>query len=353
MKFQDEALSALMQVAGPVSRLPGAYREQLGSAGASWDLAMDPSRAWYDRAADGVIAGLMYGSAPVNAAWQAIYEEPVSANLQGSGMSEGAADTTALLSSFMLPLGAAKGTQLLNRGRPVQEQFVAPFLSDYLVSRAGGGVPENYVASIAADARPTAIDARLLNQEGVPLGLRPENRRQAGAVGDLGGVADLEGKPVASWSPEDFKRYGDHYGVENLGPLSKIEDVEGLDGSTLALPGGVDGEFTYLDLLSLKANPIDPSTLPMDLRIALQQKLSRSVSPKPGDRVETFNRYMFGMLSPNQPLTPNEFEYMRTRVRSEKDIDRLAAYIDWEPGDTVSAARRKSVEEKIKRSNVM
>jgi hypothetical protein len=119
------------------------------------------------------------------------------------------------------------------------------------------------------------------------------------------------------------------------------------DGKSVNLPGGLDGEFTFYDLLWLKANPIDPSTLSKSLTSKLQQKLVRSVTPEPGDRVEVFNRFLFGMLSPNQPLTPNEFEFAAMRVRTPEDIDQLASFIDWEPGDKVDRVHRKEAEQKM------
>jgi hypothetical protein len=155
------------------------------------------------------------------------------------------------------------------------------------------------------------------------------------------------GREVADWSPEDFADFGKQFGVDNFGPQSKIVPVADQDGKSVNLPGGLDGEFTFYDLLWLKANPIDPSTLSKSLTSKLQQKLVRSVTPEPGDRVEVFNRFLFGMLSPNQPLTPNEFEFAAMRVRTPEDIDKLASFIDWEPGEKVDKSRRKAAEQQM------
>ena len=155
------------------------------------------------------------------------------------------------------------------------------------------------------------------------------------------------GREVADWSPEDFADFGKQFGVDNFGPQSKIVPVADQDSKSVNLPGGLDGEFTFYDLLWLKANPIDPSTLSKSLTSKLQQKLVRSVTPEPGDRVEVFNRFLFGMLSPNQALTPNEFEFTAMRVRSPKDIDKLASFIDWEPGAKVDRVHRKETEKKM------
>jgi hypothetical protein len=58
---------------------------------------------------------------------------------------------------------------------------------------------------------------------------------------------------------------------------------------------------------------------------------------------------MFGMLSPNQPLTPNEFELSRMRVRSMDELDKLANKIDWEPGDEVDPDHRKEIGDEMAR----
>ena len=155
------------------------------------------------------------------------------------------------------------------------------------------------------------------------------------------------GRDVADWSPKDFADFGKQFGVDNFGPQSKIIAVDDQDGKSVNLPGGFDGEFTFYDLLWLKANPIDPSTLSKSLTSKLQKKLVRSVTPEPGDRVEVFNRFLFGMLSPNQPLTPNEFEFAALRVRTPEDINELASFIDWEPGEKVDKTRRKEAEKKM------
>jgi hypothetical protein len=183
----------------------------------------------------------------------------------------------------------------------------------------------------------------------VPSDVRGIKTRDLGDVRYMPGGEPVthRGREVADWSPEDFADFGKQFGVDNFGPQSKIMPVADQDGKSVNLPGGLDGEFTFYDLLWLKANPIDPSTLSKSLTSKLQQKLVRSVTPEPGDRVEVFNRFLFGMLSPNQPLTPNEFEFAAMRVRSPKDIDKLASFIDWEPGAKVDRVHRKETEKKM------
>jgi len=163
----------------------------------------------------------------------------------------------------------------------------------------------------------------------------------------LGEGAQFKGKSVQDLTPDEIAEFGRMHGVENLGPITKIQEVKG-NGFDLAVPGGLEGDFTYSDLIWLKANPIDPSTITDGaIRVALQNKLARAATPGPGSDVDLFNRYMFGMLSPNQPLTPNEFELARLRAHSDDEIDHFASFIDWEPGEKVEPARRKAANDKM------
>ena len=72
------------------------------------------------------------------------------------------------------------------------------------------------------------------------------------------GNIKFHNKEPKNWTPEDFEEYGKGFGVENLGPLSPIRKVTSeLAGSVARIPGGLDGKFTYYDLLWLKANPVN------------------------------------------------------------------------------------------------
>ncbi len=214
--------------------------------------------------------------------------------------------------------------------------------------------PENVLGLPEVDYNQMRDQVPLFNDYDAAMAVQQAARAKVDEVGvsdakymPAGEPVTHRGREVADWSPEDFADFGKQFGVDNFGPQSKIVPVEDQDGRSVSLPGGLDGEFTFYDLLWLKANPIDPSTLSKSLTSKLQQKLVRSVTPKPGDRVEVFNRFLFGMLSPNQPLTPNEFEFAVMRVRTSEDIDKLASFIDWEPGEKVDRVHRKEAEQQM------
>ena len=127
-------------------------------------------------------------------------------------------------------------------------------------------------------------------------------------------------QPTMAVNPSalDLHALGQQYGVPNLGPLTPPREV----APGVNIPGGLEGEFTYEDLLYIKANPFDRASLPLDQKTQLQKKLLQATSPADAaDDVDTFNRYVFGMLSPNQPLTPNEMEAAVVRARTPGDID--------------------------------
>jgi hypothetical protein len=156
------------------------------------------------------------------------------------------------------------------------------------------------------------------------------------------------GREVKDWTPEDFEEFGNAHGVSGLGPLSELQPIPREDGVPQLIPGGLEGKFTYYDLLWLKANNLDPNTLSPETRAAVERKFARSTTPDPTDPLETFNRMVFGMLSPNNPLLPNEFSYSRFRARNLEDVQRLAAYAD-RPEAGAGKEARKALSDEIAR----
>jgi hypothetical protein len=135
------------------------------------------------------------------------------------------------------------------------------------------------------------------------------------------GTITYNGKEPADWTPEDFAAFGKEFGVRNLGPLTKVvKIVDELGRDIATIPGGLDGEFTYYDLLWLKANPVDVKSLPVELHGKLTAKLARTMTPEPGNKVQKFNGIVFGFLSANAPLLPNEMGQSRLRFGSMKEI---------------------------------
>lgn len=147
------------------------------------------------------------------------------------------------------------------------------------------------------------------------------------------------GKPMRAWTPDEWKAFGDHYGIKNLGPLSETKNFSVKDPSgnpyNFVLPGGLEGKWTYYDLLHMKANPIDPSRIPRELHAEMQKKLGRTMTPDELTPEHVWNGLVFGMTSPNNPLFPNQLSASRLRYRDPKMIDQLADMIPWKAGETV------------------
>jgi hypothetical protein len=160
------------------------------------------------------------------------------------------------------------------------------------------------------------------------------------------GTITYKGKEPAQWSPQEFEAFGKEFGVRNLGPISKISNIVDELGRPVAqIPGGLEGKFTYYDLLHLKANPVDVRTLPVDLHGQLTAKLARTMTPDQGNKVQKFNGILFGMLSPNSPLLPNEFGQARMRFGSMDEIKKFADLLP----DNPTKDQRKAVNERLKK----
>lgn len=159
-----------------------------------------------------------------------------------------------------------------------------------------------------------------------------------------------KGKDPSDWSPTDFEEVGGLLGVDRLGPATPPAVVRDMDGREIQIPGGMDGKFTYYDMLSLKSQGIDASRLPPDLHAQLQKKITRSMYDDKGlSDEQVWSGLVFGMTSPNNPLFPNQLAMSRLRINRPEDLDRLANMIDWEPGETVPAAKRAEASAAITR----
>ena len=99
---------------------------------------------------------------------------------------------------------------------------------------------------------------------------------------------------------------------------------------SIRVPGGLEGKFTYEELIWLKEQGIDVRGMPEDIHLELHKKIVRSLQPEKGDTLQTLNNFIFAMLSPNQPLTPNELAYAVVRVRTAEESQEWAARIPWD-----------------------
>jgi hypothetical protein len=164
--------------------------------------------------------------------------------------------------------------------------------------------------------------ARKQVAEGLP---RRASFEAPGVSRDQNGNIYFKGKEPKDWTPKEFEEYGKAFGVENLGPLSEITNIPSdVAGDPARIPGGLEGKFTYYDLLWLKTNPVDVANLPETTHAKLTAKLAATMAPTPGDKVSSFNSIVFGMLSPNAPLLPNEMGMARLRFGSMEDVRKFA-----------------------------
>lgn len=187
------------------------------------------------------------------------------------------------------------------------------------------------------------------DEGGFSSGLPRRNMASSGRTNiDEKGNVTYQGKAPNEWTPEDFKGFGEDFGVGNLGPLSPVKRINDELGRPVAeIPGGLDGKFTYYDLLHLKANPVDVKTLPVNLHAQLTAKLARTMTPEKGNLVQRFNGLIFGMLSPNAPLLPNEIGQARLRMKSMDDIKRFADLLPDNPTKEQSAALNTRLKDEL------
>lgn len=140
-------------------------------------------------------------------------------------------------------------------------------------------------------------------------------------------------KAPTEMSDKDWLDFGAQHGVDmSQTPMQSLGISDLTTRKEVMVPGGLEGKFTIPDLFRIKANNFDPNALPQDVHNALMQKFLRTYKREGGhDPVDVFNDLNFALLSPNAPLTPNEFLAQRFRVRTPEELDKLASRVN-EPG---------------------
>jgi hypothetical protein len=153
----------------------------------------------------------------------------------------------------------------------------------------------------------------------------------------------MGGKEPKDWTPGDWGTYGRAHDVPGLGPESDEAFTKSLktytdkNGREFTVPGGLEDTskpFTYYDMLHMKSQGIDPNDLAPELHRRLHNRTTRSMQPGPGDDpyLTNYNATTMGMLSPNNPLLPNEMAMQRTMAKSPADIEWMAKQTPWDPG---------------------
>ena len=160
----------------------------------------------------------------------------------------------------------------------------------------------------------------------------------------------FRGREPHEFSPEDWRDFGKEHNVRNMGPrhaqkwARDLEPHKTLSGRTVTIPGGVNGEkpFSYYDLLHLKSQGIDPNDLDPAVHQKVHGRMVAAMQPK-GQATPTqiANQMIFGLISPNQPLTPNELALQRTMIKGPADLDRLASMIPYSYKDDIPDIKQR------------
>jgi hypothetical protein len=128
-------------------------------------------------------------------------------------------------------------------------------------------------------------------------------------------------------SPQEWEAYGAQYGADfRQNPMQSLGVSDIATKREIMVPGGLEGKFTIPDLFAIKANNFDPTVIGQEKHNELMGKFLRTYQREgPHDPVDTFNDLNFALLSPNAPLTQNEFLAQRLRARTPEDLEALAA----------------------------
>ena len=189
------------------------------------------------------------------------------------------------------------------------------------------GIPRSMEELKLAVGNEEDIARSLMNNPGFKVGqVVPEEavNRAMMARGQMRMEAPQTPGPNA---PEaDWAKWGESHGVNmTVTPPQDIGITDLTSKRGVKIPGGLEGTFTIPDLFWMKANNFDPAALPKDLHDQLMQKFIRTHEIQNPDQVDIFNRLNFALLSPNAPLTPNEFLAQRFRLKNVDELQALAS----------------------------
>jgi hypothetical protein len=163
-----------------------------------------------------------------------------------------------------------------------------------------------------------------------------------GTVGRATPDVMFEGVSPHDFSPSQWGRFGEAHGVPNLGPMddaawqASLQPVTSRSGKTYTVPGGLESKepFTYYDELHLKGQGINPNDLEPGQHQAIHDRFVSSKSTdEPISDERLFNQLAMGMISPNQPLTPNELAVGRIMAKGPEDIEAVGRMVPWRYGD--------------------
>jgi len=213
------------------------------------------------------------------------------------------------------------------------------------IKAVGAGVPRNAAALKAAVGNEPDIIRSLL---GVPeyknTGVIPQSAIDEALMTRQLMKAQPATTPGRKASVDEWKQWGEKHGVNmTLTEPQSLGITDLTSKREIKIPGGLEGKFTIPDMFWMKANNIDPAALPKATHDALMQKLIRTHEVETPDQVDVFNRLNFALLSPNAPLTPNEFLAQRMRLTNMEELQALAGRVG-EPGLSQTAQQQTGVQ---------
>lgn len=140
-------------------------------------------------------------------------------------------------------------------------------------------------------------------------------------------------KKATEMTDQDWVDFGAQHGVDfSQTPMQSLGVSDLKTKREIMVPGGLEGQFTIPDLFRIKANNFDPAALGQDTHNQLMAKFLRTFErPGGSDPVDIYNDLNFSLLSPNAPLTQNQFIAQRGRLRNMDELNALAARGDVTP----------------------
>jgi len=247
----------------------------------------------------------------------------------------GEAAANVALAALPIP-GAGKAAKKVAKAVAKAEPKPARAIQRFAVPRSGPSSKERPLAQTrtplreSAPSLPASVSGSFDASQNMPMtykGTQPSELTS-------GQVADL----------------GDALGIENLGPLNEPVSFpyEGGGGERFDIPGGLEGKFTYEDMLKMKASGIDPSRIDPELHRGIQRKLMLSMDEPQGlSDAKVLSGLTFGYTSPNNPLTPNQLATSRLRMNSMEDLDRIISSRPWALSDAVTKEQREDFSEEL------
>ena len=247
----------------------------------------------------------------------------------------GEAAANVALAALPLP-GAGKAAKKVAKAAAKAEGKPTRAIQRFAVPRSGPSAKQRPLAQTrtpmreSAPSLPASVSGSFDASQNVPMtykGMQPSELTSSQ-------VADL----------------GDALGIENLGPLNEPVSFpyEAGGGERFDIPGGLEGKFTYEDMLKMKASGIDPSRIDPELHRGIQRKLMLSMDEPQGlSDAKVLSGLTFGYTSPNNPLTPNQLATSRLRMNSMEDLDRIISSRPWALSDAVTKDQRENFSEEL------